>query len=47
MYKVWFEILRFYLRVALWGDPVEPKATPRQLPEAKPLARLKPVTQAE
>jgi hypothetical protein len=45
--RLWFERLRFYFRIALWGDPVEPKAKPRKLPKAEPVARLKPVTQTE
>ena len=37
MCRDWFEIVRFYLLVALQGDPKERK------PEARPVARAKPV----
>jgi hypothetical protein len=47
--RLWSEILRFYLRVILWGDPVGRKATPKQRSKAAPVAQprpLKPLTQA-
>jgi hypothetical protein len=38
MYRMWFEIVRFYLLVALRGDPKERR------PEARPVARAKPAS---
>lgn len=38
MYRMWFEIVRFYLLVTLRGDPKE------STPEARPVARAKPAS---
>jgi hypothetical protein len=43
--RLWFEILRFYIRLVLFGDPYVPNAKPKQLPKPAPVARLKPLTQ--
>ena len=43
--RLWFQIVRFYFRIMLFGDPTEPKAKPKQTPKAVPVARLKPLTQ--
>ena len=49
MYRMWFEIVRFYLLVALRGDPKEraPEARPVERAKPAPIARLKPSTEAK
>jgi len=49
MYRIWFEVVRFYLGVALRGDPVEPapKAKPVQRAKPAPIGQFNPLTNAK
>jgi hypothetical protein len=47
--RLWFQIIRFYLLVALRGDPVERKPKARRAPKARPapIDQLKPLAHTE
>ena len=49
MNRMWFEIVRFYLLVALRGDPREraPEARPVERAKPAPITRLKPSMDAK
>lgn len=49
MNRMWFEIIRFYLLVALRGDPKEhaPEARPVERAKPAPIAGLKPSMDAK
>ncbi|NIV34480.1 MAG: hypothetical protein GWN58_34970 [Anaerolineae bacterium] len=49
MNRMWFEIIKFYLLVALRGDPRErvPEAKPVERAEPAPIAGLKPSMDAK